>query len=185
MSEDETVIDLTITTPTTSATPSDDGPDAFTVRLCLDLLLDALLLMLGAAAACPDAVRVRTGTGTVGLERWDRWLTEDLNLTVDLAREVLAGGATLPTALGKNLDCSAPSTLVDQLVSRYTMICELLPAIGNGASPALVACAAQLRQRLRELDGIGVHGTAAVHGVTRYTDRPAPTPTYLPGELLG
>ena len=78
----------TATAPAGAAVEPTGGPsphsdvNAFIFRLCLDHQLDALLLILGAAATDRHQ-------GGVSSRPWRRWLQEDVDLTCLLAFDVL------------------------------------------------------------------------------------------------
>ena len=149
-----------------------------TLRLCLNLQLDAMLLTLGATAA----EQVNSNGAT-----WAGWLAEDLDVTRTLARDVLAGGASLPGILGHQLHRDVPATRVEQLTDRYHALAELLEALSgreeqdpdsNLAQDARAA-ARHCRSRLEALRRLPVDGTPPPVGPSRTPQR------YLPGELLG
>jgi hypothetical protein len=160
--------------------------DAYLLRLCLDLKLDALLLALGAAAsdpACPTSCPPASGStdlpmgGLLTADRdaddglpptalppWQRWLHEDVEVTLALARALLAWGGPLPSSLAHAGGLTATPEVLDRLQTCHVELRSLLgevtettqaePASGAGADAE-----SQLRtgfrhcgRRLAELD---------------------------------
>jgi hypothetical protein len=120
---------------------------------------------------------------------WRRWVLEDVELVRGLAGDVLAGGASLPTTLGSDLDQAVPAAAVDNLVARYesmtTLLADVLPS-GPDVAPApyrthAQAALAHYQDRLRDLRSTRLEHTPP-RGLTlpATTDHPP-----VPGEWLG
>jgi hypothetical protein len=176
--------------PSPAVVPSARRPhgqgDAYLLRLCLDLKLDALLLTLGTAAsdpACPTSCPPASGstdlpmTGllTVGrdaddrlpsasLPPWQRWLHEDVEVTLALARALLTRGGLLPSSMAHAGGLTATPEVLDRLqtchVELGSLLGEVAQATGTGAdSEAASSTVSRLRsgfrhcgRRLDELD---------------------------------
>jgi hypothetical protein len=176
------------------------------IRLCLDLQLDAMLLAVGASAAQSPATQPLSSTPTeeaatasaghpdteatdIDSPPWDRWVREDVEVACTLAADVLSGGATLPAALGSDLDQAVPAAAIDNLIARYesmsALLADVLPA-GDCRPPTAYRRHAQealdrFRQRLHELRSTRLEKTPPRGlNLTALTDRPA-----VPGEWLG
>jgi hypothetical protein len=107
---------------------------------------------------------------------WNRWLEEDLERTRTLAGTAAREGASLPATL-QNSDSSDQVSLLENLITRYSTIIELIESAGpttksvlGGQRPLLTSC----QQRLTELRNR--RGALTERHRFNY---------YLPGELLG
>ncbi len=175
----------------------DDTATAHVLRLCLDLQLDALLLALGATAA--QQVRQDAPAGSTPSDPlpWRRWVAEDVDLVATLAADAMAGRATLPSALGNEVDHRVPATVVDGLAARYESMRDLLTDLldrdsawdPGGRRPQVLEALHRCGTRLVELREGRRAGPP-----DRRTDAPEPSTSgsplapehrYLPGELLG
>jgi hypothetical protein len=194
--------------PTSPVSSWETESEAHLLRLCLDLQLDAMLLTMGAAAAQsrhagtgrpagsdrfePAPSGTVTPTSTVDHPEappWRRWVTEDVEMVSALAADVMVGGASLPTALGTDLDRAVPAAAVDNLIARYesmaALLADILPPEATGppaphrahAQEALARC----QGRLRELRSTRLaHTPARGIPVSPMSDTPP-----VPGEWLG
>jgi len=140
----------TATAPAGALVESSEGPsphsdvDAFIFRLCLDHQLDALLLVLGAAAT-------DRREGGVSSRPWRRWLQEDVDLTCLLAFDVLVEDGSLPAILGDAYERGSSSALVAQLISRYDAMGKLLEAMAaDRIASSRPAHSARVRQALQQ-----------------------------------
>lgn len=105
------------------------------LRLSLDLQLDAMLFMLGAAAmhdltpdgAGDDAIEPTTAAaaGSTALP-WRRWMTEDLELTRRLASTAAELGLALPPTLGRAGRHTDSRLVAEDLMARYEFMSNLL-----------------------------------------------------------
>jgi hypothetical protein len=120
---------------------------------------------------------------------WRRWVLEDVELVRGLAGDVLAGGASLPTTLGSDLDQAVPAAAVDNLVARYesmtTLLADVLPS-GPDVAPApyrahAQAALAHYQDRLRDLRSTRLEHTPP-RGLTLPATADHPP---VPGEWLG
>jgi hypothetical protein len=153
-----------------------DPSDLHTLRLALDLQLDAMLLTLGAAAHS-EAKGENPDRGVP----WRRWLVEDLDLARALAATLLEGEAAPVPGLGGGFAGASVETSLENLSARYESMEKLLlgvlerPAVGQRwrgpAAEALHRCKARLAE-LHEHRKLVISSTSRVR-------------TFLPGELLG
>lgn len=159
-----------ITAETLSRPP--DGADLHTLRLALDLQVDAMLLALGAAARSGDEAHIP----------WRRWVVEDLEASRLLARTILEHEAEPPAMMGTGRLGGCGDDALDDLIARYTSMDDLLTSVlrrpyeGQEWRPAAREALERCRSRLEELH---THrGAVAVRNGDRGRG-------YLPGELLG
>jgi hypothetical protein len=167
-------------------TPAEDV-EAYLLRLCLDLQLDALLLTLGAAAECTRRTPVTPGGSTpdsaTDTPPWRRWAEEDLDLACALAADALDGGSTLPATLGSDLHRSVPAITVDTLMALYESMTSGLADLAQTGSTGhrrVDQALERSRHRLAELHRHQLTATPP-RGLTL----PQAEQHYLPGELLG
>jgi len=111
------------------------------LRLSLDLQLDAMLFMLGAAATHDDAPSPEDGAEhVIDLDApasagessdelplpWRRWMTEDLELSRCLASTAATIGLALPPTLGRAGRHKDSHQVTDDLIARYEFMANLL-----------------------------------------------------------
>jgi hypothetical protein len=149
-SEHAHVVDLdaaTITSdrPVQSEQAAPAAPDprlTHLLRLSLDLQLDAMLFMLGAAAthndevATPSLTPTRTPAAASGTASgtapdvdeipWGRWVAEDLELTRCLASTAAELGLALPPTLGRAGRHTDSRQVAEDLIARYEFMSNLL-----------------------------------------------------------
>jgi hypothetical protein len=183
-----------------ASTTAPAGPveDAYVLRLCLDLELDALLLTLAAAAAAarPAPRLITAGADTSPSDAapdppWQRWLHEDVELAQALATELLALDGGLPTSLASARTCATEVDLIDRLTAYHDEIRCLLSELDEAGATnrhgraevraeQVAAALRHCRRRLTELELLRLDACAmqASTGI--------PTiPSGLPGEFLG
>jgi hypothetical protein len=167
------------------------------LRLCLDLLLDAAVLALGAAAretAVRDARRdggsviprpaAPSGPADVPVP-WRRWLNEDVDLICTLAAALPEGPPVLPSALDAGLGHERGAQVLPDLQERYEAIRDVLADVL--AQPGADGDDEGWRSRLREALA---HCQGRLAELATLTEPPRSAPVratvrYLPGELLG
>jgi hypothetical protein len=169
-------------------TPAEDV-EAYLLRLCLDLQLDALLLTLGAAAAAECTRRTSatpsgsTSDSATDTPPWRRWAEEDVDLACALAADALEGGSALPAGLGSDLHRSVPAIMVDTLIALYESMTSGLADLAQTRStghPGVDEALDRGRHRLAELQRHRLTATPP-RGVTL----PQAERHYCRGELLG
>jgi len=116
--------------PTDVASPAGFPDDQFySLKLCLELQLEAMLLALAASsvALVPDDPHdgVPAGTPAVNGLPWAGWLAEDLHLTRALTRDCLDDGVPLPSTMGLPAG-SESSSAVDALAARYSAMAAVV-----------------------------------------------------------
>jgi hypothetical protein len=140
------------------------------LRLSLDLQLDAMLFMLGAAAthhdpaaeAAPAVVDLDRAEGAVQGDvavPWRRWMTEDLELSRCLASTAANIGLALPPTLGRAGRHEDSRLVAEDLIARYEFMANLLEDLTERAAVStpqtLLAPVAdaltRIRSRLEEL----------------------------------
>jgi hypothetical protein len=168
---------------TWGAAPEEGGVPGYVLRLGLSLLLDALLLELGAAA------------GPVRPELpWRRWLDEDVELALGMAQACRSVDGDLPAALAPPGRALSQEAVLSGLTARYTALAGELtgaldpasgPVVPNPSGPVseyrtdLGQIRERIHGRLRELDGF--RGQGSVPG----TPQPHDASEASPGEFLG
>jgi hypothetical protein len=203
--------------PVTVRGPQRDGVpgEGFTLRLCLDLQLDAMLLTVGAAAlgasALGAAAREAAEAGrctrpqggasqepawepddvTGGLRaipgrRWRSWLDEDIDVAYRLAAEVVASGVSLPATLGPDPTRNVPSGLLDDLTARYEAMWSLLDDIDHCGPPRAGGIGTRVPDGAREHCRKRLDWLRRARRATPIDRVPAGVSApFLPGELLG
>jgi hypothetical protein len=168
-----------------TGTESFDIGDVHTLRLCLDLQLDALLLAVGAAS----------GEARPSDPPWRRWVDEDVELACTLATAARTGGAVLPQAMGSDLDHTVPTATLDSLKASYTSMVTLLTDLSvrtRGLGPLAGRTADESWQR--RVDRTLEHCTERLAELNaqhwerptlRVIDLAEADQAFIPGELLG
>jgi hypothetical protein len=173
---DPRVLDLTAFDRPDGRSDRANECDLHTLRLALDLQLDAMLMTLGAAAHAQS----RGDDEEVGVP-WRRWLVEDLELARTLAAALLEGETAAVPGLGGGFANTTVETSLENLAARYTSMEGLLigvlarPHTGQSWRGAATDALHRCRRRLVEL-----HEHRRVV-ITASSGRTA----FLPGELLG
>ncbi len=162
--------------------------DAYLLRLCLDLQLDAAMVALGAAAAENSGVVPELGDVVPGLGPvpWRRWFGEDVDFLCGLAASSSQGSPVLPPSLGDAVSTRGLMRILDDLIARYESMRELLVdvmsrAAGDGKPrlrPRVREALSRCQARLQELQVFRSEVHAPVPPATSKTN-------FLPGELLG
>lgn len=143
--------------PTEVASPVGFPDDQFySLKLCLELQLEAMLLALAASsvASVPDDPRAGAGAGTAADDLpWAGWLTEDLDLTRALTRDCVDDGIPLPSAMG--LPAGSPSTsAIDAVAARYSamaaVVGEMIERTDPRSHPRAVERLAEILARCEE-----------------------------------
>jgi hypothetical protein len=164
--------------------------EASALNLCIRLHLDALLLILGAAAAGEPAARrpSRAGPARFGGSvpaPWRRWLERDLDLVYGLAVQALAEreGAALAAAAGAQPHRTEPAAAVNALADSHQAMAGQLAELSRARpdQPGWVHRSLErYRQGLAELQHRPRSATSP-DGRTAVSSEHH----YLPGELLG
>jgi len=153
-----------------------NGGNLHTLRLALDLQLDAMLVTLGAAAH--SATRPVAEQDEVP---WRRWLVEDLELARTLAVALVEGEAAPAPGLGGGITSAGIEMSLEHLVARFTSMERLLVGVlerPNGSESWRGAAAEALARCRSRLEELHEHR----RGVIVASVSPA---GFLPGELLG
>jgi hypothetical protein len=98
---------------------------AHLLRLCLDLQMHSLLLIVGAAAD-EASTRATASTPATGSPPWRQWASEDVDVAISLAADTLSHGGALPSTLGSDLHRSVPATTVDTLIALHDSLTRQL-----------------------------------------------------------
>jgi hypothetical protein len=155
----------------------DDASDLHSVRLALELQLDALLLTLGGAAQA----ETEQGADPEQPLPWQRWLVEDLELARELAAVLIASDDAMVPALGGGLADFCADTSLENLADHYSSMERLLAGVLTRPSSG--------GWRLTALDALGRCRVrlAEVHALRRRTfvTSSVQSRPFLPGELLG
>lgn len=181
-SPDANVLDLTALDRLDLGDAPPHHGDLRMMRLVLDLQLDAVLLMLGAAAHAQHRGE------TEGRTPWKRWLEEDLELVRTLAVALVEGDGPLVPGLGSGSTHASLERSLDNLTVRVESMENLLVTVldspapgefgrsGAGSRGAAGEVLRRCRTRLAELYRHRREAIAEAAGL--------PSPS-LPGEWLG
>jgi hypothetical protein len=160
--------------PHTGEVPHADPRLTHLLRLSLDLQLDAMLFMLGAAATHQDTSAESEPPGVVDLTAesgsdpgvpWRRWMTEDLELSRCLASTAVGLGLALPPTLGRVGRHEDSHLVAEDLIARYEFMAHLLDDLVERAAvstpQALLEPVAdaltRIGSRLEELHAAAAH----------------------------
>jgi hypothetical protein len=173
-----------------------DPPVGFLLRLCLDLQLEALLLVLAEAArdavarGAAPATRALPGSSMVPdvAVPWRIWLKEDVERAYALAADVVERGGALPAVLGSLTPRLSTRHALEALSTHYDAVQALLVRVrrdvahhhlgGDAGAPWVDRVLDHYRRRLEVLRswGSATPDRAVPSGPPRES---------LPGEYLG
>jgi hypothetical protein len=156
---------------------------AHLLRLCLDLQMHSLLLILGAAAGEASTREPAAASTATDSPPWRQWASEDLDVAIALAADTLSHGGVLPSTLGSDLHRSVPATTVDSLIALHDSLTEQLIQLTRtepSSELPLTGLLEHCEHRRTQLAAYR-HASSPSRGITL----PQADHHFLPGELLG
>jgi hypothetical protein len=156
---------------------------AHLLRLCLDLQMHSLLLIMGAAAGEASTREPATASTASETPPWRQWVSEDIDVAIALAADTLSHGGALPSTLGSDLHRSVPATTVDSLIALQDSLTEQLTQLIRTEPPSdlpLTGLLEHCEHRRTQLAAYR-HVSSPPRGITL----PQADHHFLPGELLG